>query len=130
MDPVATGLSPQEPLARFLCSSSWFVRLSARVKYSAFMPFHGATSVFRISALRDPEVWEIGERLVAGPTGRHLHGHAALRVTHVVRAELMLAPDDRPPRHANIVGWPAEKGAQRFLAEQLAGEAELRLRQD
>jgi hypothetical protein len=39
-----------------------------------------------------------------------------------------LEPDDNPPRHANIVGWPAGKDAQKSLAQQLASETELILK--
>ena len=124
---VTNALALGEPLARFLCSSSWFGRESGRVKYSAFMPRNGATSVFRVAGLDDLEVWEIGRRLVAGPAGRSLHGHAALQVVHVKSCSLILRADDSPPRHAEILGWPEEKGAQRFAAERLAAGSDLHL---
>jgi hypothetical protein len=97
------------------------------VKYSAFMPRNGATSVFRVAGLDDLEVWEIGLRLVATPSGRNLHGHAALQIAHVESCRLIIRADDSPPRHAEIRGWPEEKGAQRFAAERLAADSVLRL---
>jgi hypothetical protein len=121
------ALLPEEPIARFLCSRSWFSRESGRVKYSAFMPRDRATSVFRIVGLGDPEVWDMGRRLVAEPSDRTLYGHAALKAVDVQSCRLIFQADDRPPRHAEILGWPEEKGAQRFAAERLAAHSVLRL---
>ncbi len=40
---------------------------------------------------------------------------------------LQVRPDNRPERHAAIVGWPAEKHEQLSLAQQLAESASLHL---
>lgn len=126
-DAAPSAVAPEEPLARFLCSSSLFSRASGRVKYSAFLPRDGATSVFRVEGLGDSKIWDIGRCLVAGPSKRALHGRAELRVAHVESCGLLLLADDDPQRHAEIAGWPEEKGAQRFAAERLAGSSILRL---
>jgi hypothetical protein len=33
-------------------------------------------------------------------------------------------PQEPPPRHANIIGWPEEKSEQKQIAMELAAEAQ------
>jgi hypothetical protein len=121
-------LDPNESLARFLTSRTQFSRLTNRVKYSAFMPKDGATSVFRISELDDQEIWELGDLHVASPPERPVRGYADLTVLDVRSLLLEVDPDDEPPRHAGIVNWPEEKESQKLVAIDLAAVAALKLR--
>jgi hypothetical protein len=82
-------------------------------------------SVFRVRHLSEDEIWEIGEVYVASPRGKTLHGRADLNVRHVTSLGLRLDPDDHPPRHADIAGWPLEKDRQLLLAHELAAAASL-----
>ena len=70
------------------------------------------------------EVWEIGESVVI-VSGKTLYGRAAIRVEDVEKAGLSVMPDDNPPRHANIIGWPDEKSERKLFAERLVGSAQL-----
>ncbi len=43
-------------------------------------------------------------------------------------AGLFIDPDDIPPRHANIIGWPDEDSAIKLAAIELAQKAKLRMK--
>ena len=117
-------------LSRYLTSSNHFSPEKRLVKPNAFMPRANPengqweTSVFRIYGLTDEEVWEIGESVVI-VSGKTLYGRAAIRVEDVEKAGLSVMPDDNPPRHANIIGWPDEKSERKLFAERLVGSAQL-----
>jgi hypothetical protein len=89
---------------------------------------NGETSVFRISNLSDNEIWEIGTSEVAQKRGLPLLGRADISAFHVFDKNLKVIPDNKPPRHANIVGWPEEKSEQKLIAMELAENAQLHLR--
>lgn len=121
MATLPSGLPEQvdddEPLARFLTSSSQFNTLMARP--SAFLPNpkNGETSVFRHGAEPRDALWEIGAVYVAGD--RVLHGAAVFKARLVREACLEVKAHEPPPRHANIVGWPATGLDQQMIkAEQ------------
>ena len=65
---------------------------------------------------------------MAAPLGRPLYGRGDLSVSSVLATGLTVDPDDNPPRHAGIVGWPETKDARISLAQRLAASALLRLR--
>jgi hypothetical protein len=99
------------------------------VKPGAFLPARdGATSVYRTRGLTEEEIWILGEAKVTGPTRKTLYGRGDLPVSAVHATGLRVDPDDSPPRHAAIVGWPEEKDARLSLAQQLAAKASLKLR--
>lgn len=119
-----------EALARFLTSSSQFNTLM--VKPTAFLPNpkNGETSVFRHAAEPRDALWEIGAAHVVGD--RTLHGAAVFKARHVREAGLEAKAHEPPPRHANIVDWPAAgldqqmtKAAQKERALMVAKFAEL-----
>jgi hypothetical protein len=89
-------------------------------------PKDNKTSVFRIEGLSLAEVCALGEG-IAGPLGKTLYGSGQLPTKHVEGLGLFVEPDDRPFRHANISGWPAEKSERLSLAQQLAQFASLNL---
>jgi hypothetical protein len=127
--PTATEpLDPAEPISRFLTQSGQFT--TGRVKPAAFLPGpDGTTSTFRTQGLTADEKWALGEALVATPRGRRLYGSGDLSVSSVVVTGLSIDPDDDPPRHAGIIGWPEGKDARLSLAQRLAASAALRLRE-
>lgn len=117
-----------EPIARFICSSSWYSKENSRVKSPAFMP-HPDTldlSVFRIQGLDNDEALEIGEAHVARPD-RTLHGFAKVLASTIYDQKLRLHPDNTPPRHADVTGWPISKSEQKLIAQQIAANAHLNL---
>jgi hypothetical protein len=98
-----------EPLARFLTSDSSFNR--AMAKPAAFMPgpADSKTSVFRQAAVPLDRLWETAERELRE---RRVRAAAMLVAVDVRRAKLDVEAHEPPPRHANIVGWPATAGDQ------------------
>lgn len=120
-----------EPLARYILESSQFSRLKNIVKPSAFMPAPNLQlSVFRIEGLDQKAIWELGEKEVVSriiPI-KTLYGMAKLLALSAKSAGLRIDPDDTPPRHANIIGWPKEKDEQKIIAIELATQASLVLK--
>ena len=115
--------------ARYLLSRDAFRTQDMSVKARAFMPSTGLkTSVFRVLGLSENQTWALGNEHVAQPQGRRLHGWAEVPESQVASIGLVVEPDDDPPRHANIAGWPPEKHRQKLLAQELAAIAVLKLR--
>lgn len=131
----ATGIEPvkdNEPLARYILSSNQFSRINNIVKPSAFMPAPNLQlSVFRIKGLDISAIWEIGEKEVVSRIKpiKKLYGMAKIFSISVVSAGLKIDPDNIPPRHANIIGWPQEKHNQKMIAIELASKALLMLKE-
>ncbi|HHT9111299.1 MAG TPA: hypothetical protein ACFYDZ_09105 [Candidatus Brocadiaceae bacterium] len=122
-------IKSEENLARYILHKNYISALHKRVKYAVFMPApNGETSVFRISCLSENEIWEIGNREVSQKRGLPLLGRADISAFHILDENLQLIPDNNPPRHANIVGWPSEKSEQKLIAMELAENAQLHLK--
>ena len=91
------------------------------VRPKAFMPPPNLRlSVFRIEGLSREAVWSIGEREVIGamPQPRTLYGVGDVKVSVCRGLNLEVECDDKPPGHADVVGWPGpeEKAKQKILA--------------
>lgn len=84
-------------------------------------------SVFRISGLSEAEIWDIGEN-VGRQRDKALLGRADIEALPVYEVGLFIDPDDTPPRHANIIGWPDEDSAIKLAALELAKKAQLHLK--
>lgn len=122
-------IKPEEYLTRYIFHKSHFSVTQKRPKYVVFMPSpHGETSVFCISDLSDDEIWNMGDCEVAQKRGLPLLGRADISAFHILNQNLKLIPDNTPPRHANIVGWPPEKSGQKLIAVELAENAQLCLK--
>ena len=63
------------------------------------------------------------------PTQKTLHGRADIQLDSFLDADLQIEPDNEPPRHANIIGWPDEKEKQKSIAQELAARSSLILNQ-
>jgi hypothetical protein len=124
---ISEVVDPSEPLARFLTSRGQYTL--EVVKAPAFMPETKSleTSVHRILELDDADTMALGTA-VAAKSDRRCHGWAAIRANRVVETGLRLKPDNEPPGHAAIVGWPATKAEQKGLAVRLASASLLVLR--
>jgi hypothetical protein len=118
-----------EPLARFIFPKNHFGRQTQRPKPDAFLPIGLPlqTSVFRTLALTPSQVWDIGHE-ISSRRGRTLRARADISAGSIFDVGLLIDPDNTPPRHANIVGWPEEKHGQLMLATELAEAATLCLR--
>ena len=85
------------------------------------------TSVFRTVDLAEEEVWRLADEHAAGDRGK-AEARAVLLVRQVTDAGLRVEPDDIPPRHANLAGWPTAKDEWKSIAQELAADATLRVR--
>lgn len=126
--PVRVAVAEDEILSRFVIDRKHIDKSKKVVKPEAFLPRGDPpmTSVFRIRGLVETEVWGIGVA-VAVRRGRELKARADFEALILKGTPLGIDADDSPPRHANIVRWPAEKSAQLQLAIEIAAEAELRV---
>lgn len=124
------GLPPpevreDERLARFSVYKK-DVRANGTVRARLFLPPPDLKlSTCRLIGLSEEMVWNIGEEFVAEPRERSLIGRADFMAEDVIRAGLKFDPDGEPyPNHANIVGWPIDKGEQKEKAQMLAEAAD------
>jgi hypothetical protein len=118
-------MSLSETLSRFILKKDW-IRADNTVRWNAFSPGrNGETSVFRTSGISDREIWDIGNREVAAIQRKLLLGRADITAFTVNKNGLEVMPQEPPERHANIVGWPEEREAQKQIAMELAAEAQL-----
>ena len=117
-------IDPGEWLARFIHYQR-YIRQDRTIRPDAFIPHpYPDLSVTRHLQLSPTEIWEIG-RDVAQQTSKRLHGRADVQASAFQRHELSVVPAALPenPNHANVIGWPAEKSAQKIIAQQIADAA-------
>jgi hypothetical protein len=113
-----------EWLARFILKRS-HLRQDRTVKPDAFIPYpRSELSVTRHLLLSETELWQFG-RDVAREIGKPLLARADVQAFVFQRPELRVvaAPLPENPNHANVVGWPAEKPAQKSIAQEIAAAA-------
>jgi hypothetical protein len=119
------SLADGEQLARYIFRREHIRSQTGEVKPDAFMPHpHRDCSVTRRATLSEMQVWERGEG-VAAQRKLPLVGRADVTAGSVRGAGLTPVPDpvEGNPEHANIIGWPAEKAAQKQVAQLLVKSA-------
>lgn len=135
-DPVPLPVTETERISRYVLDKGHFTL--GRVKFRAFLPPNNNTpdgvalSVGRTEDLTEIAVWEWGDENVAASTGRIILARgdftlADLRDVSDDGTTLTVVPDEPPPRHADVIGWPPvdQKGARTSLAQQLAAKAQV-----
>jgi hypothetical protein len=125
-------IADSEDIARFLTQSSHFN--SSTVKPSAFLPSptERETSVCRHGVEPLENLWRLGANAA---NTRHLHGAAIFKAQAVRDVGLVILPDEPPPHHAVIRGWPwleddpeLQKAKQKEIALVMASQATLLLK--
>ncbi|MES2614072.1 MAG: hypothetical protein V4591_01515, partial [Bdellovibrionota bacterium] len=121
-------ISAEEPIARFLFSSSNFNK--QKVKYGAFMPApNGDASVIRIFQLEEKEIQLIDTTVVSKTRKDVSKGRAEFIAMDAFELDLKIEPDTKThPRHANLTNYSSEKSKTRSQAQQLAERSKLILR--
>lgn len=123
-------VADEECLARFILFSKWIRNSDQTVKPDAFIPYpYPDLSVTRHINLSEEALWKMGQDVAAArPSG--LYGRADVYASDVYastarRQHLRInpAPVQNNPNHANIDDWPADKPAQKIIAQQLAADA-------
>jgi hypothetical protein len=126
-------VAEDEIVTRYVFDKGYFSRSRRTVKYQAFWPHNGETSVFRISQLSNAEVWSLGNEYVAKQRKRSLKARADIVTDAVMFAGLavtgthlrVVAETSTHPLHANIAGWPEDESAIQMVAVELANRAVL-----
>ncbi len=121
--PVAAN----ELLARFIVSSSQIRKSDHTVKPDAFMPHPRVeTSLTRHRETTVEEIWLEGER-VAAIRQATLHGRADVRTSAFIDEDLTVEAKPLPenPNHADAIGWPTDKPAQKMKATEISLKSEL-----
>lgn len=117
-------VADDECLARFILFSKW-IRADQTVKPDAFIPHpYPDLSVTRHTNVVEEELCKLGQA-VADARQKTFYGRADIYAAAVRRQLLKIEPAPVPnnPNHANIVGWPADKPAQKIIAQQLAADS-------
>jgi hypothetical protein len=117
-------VEPDEWLTRFIHYQR-YIRQDRTIRPDAFIPHpYPDLSVTRHLQLSEIQLWEIGQD-VARQISQKLRGRADVQVSVFRRQELNVveAPLVENPNHANVIGWPAEKPAQKIIAQQIADAA-------
>lgn len=113
-----------EWLARFIYYRR-HIREDRTVRPDAFIPHpYTELSVTRHLQLSEGRIWELGHG-VARQVRHTLRGRADVQVFVCQRQQLSVveAPLAENFNHANVTGWPAEKPAQKIIAQQIADAA-------
>ena len=129
---LADVITDGEDLARFLTHRNKFAALMA--KPAAFLPAPKDRETLVSRHGREPleRLWGIG-LIAAGDC--NLYGAAIFKASAVRSAKLEVMPDEPPPRHAVIRGWPwidvdpdLQKAKQKECATLIASQAALVIR--
>ena len=127
---MTTATKP-ERVARILVERHFSVTKNL-VKYNAFMPalWNGvwSTSVFDADGLPDGELWALGAIHVAAKRGKPVYGHADVATKAVEKTGLLVERAESPPRHCDIIDWPAAKEDRISVAQDIAAESILKLK--
>jgi hypothetical protein len=119
-----------ELLARFIYQSSHIRPSDGTVKANAFLPpANLLCSVTRHLQATENELWAVGEEAALN-RGATLYGRADVQAVNCTKQRLVVqkAPVPDNPNHANLADWPADKPAQKIIAQELAAAASLVLR--
>lgn len=117
-------VADEEWLARYILRHE-YVRSDGSLRPAPFMPYKRVElSVTRHLGLDEQELWEAGHS-VAAATGTTLHGRADVQALVFAKQRLQVVPKPLSGNlnHADVVGWPADKPAQKEIALLIAREA-------
>lgn len=127
----STAVAPNINIyARFIKDSNHYSATNGRVKTRAFQPHNDhCVSVFNIDSLLENAIWALGNKYVGQPLNKRILARADITNNDVVAVGLHIDRDDKPPRHANIKGWPEEKDAWKSKAQEVAALSTLIINQ-
>ena len=118
-------IDSDEWLARFIHYQR-YIRQDRTVRPDALIPHpYPDLSVTRHLQFSEVELWQVW-RDVARQSGKTLHGRVDVQVFVFRQQQLQVVADPvlpENPNHANVTGWPAEKPAQKIIAQQIAAVA-------
>ena len=121
---LSEPVTSDEQLARFMFFRNR-LRQDWTVRPDEFMPHpYPDLSVTRHLHLTETELWNIGQH-VAQQRKKTLLARADVQANDFQqhRLRVVAAPVNGNPNHANVTDWPAEKPAQKIIAQQIAAAA-------
>ena len=124
---IGPNIRDDEQLARFVLFSKWIRTSDRTIKPDAFIPHpYPDLSVTRHKDISEEVLWRIGMD-VAEARPATLYGRADICTADVRRQmlEVETQPVANNPNHANVIGWPTDKPAQKIVAQELAAKAHL-----
>jgi hypothetical protein len=117
-----SAVCPEEPLTHYLFSRGTEFSVTdgtARLKAAGLIPFkYVELSVYRVTGLDNRLIWKIGDVFVGSLRRRPVVARAMFPAS-LIRDPLRVVSKEPPPRHADILTWPAEKNLQLSMAQQL-----------
>lgn len=126
-----------EPITRFLRHSSYFNEKTGRIKHEGLLPpppnpaagsLRYETSVYRAEGASSAELWAVCSEYVDGRDAR-MKARGTVEARAFIEQQLAFDPDGKPHRrHANVIGWPADKHARKNLAREVADRMTLEMR--
>lgn len=124
----STSVLPgDEWLARFIFRKE-HVRPDGTLKPDPFIPFkHIELSATRHLGLSEKELWAAGD-LVSAKRRTVLRGRGDAQASHYMQQRLwaVAAPEPDNLKHANVIGWPADKQSQKEIALELVKDQGVR----
>ncbi len=105
-------------VTRFITKKRWIE--NHHVTAEAFLPIRHEngrfeTSIIDCEELSSEEIWEKGKALF-----NTFYGRADTIKSEIQALSLAIEIDNTPiEKHGNIINWPDEEDAQRFIAEKL-----------
>jgi hypothetical protein len=127
LDPASVpSVDAQEMLSRFVLTRRYVNQQSKLLKSDAFVPHpHTELSVTRGRDATDLEIWNIAKNVAATRSKTLIGRGDALAATYIgQRLNVLAAPVEGNPNHANVTGWPHDdKPAQKLIAQEIAAVA-------
>lgn len=119
----AKDLQPSDLVARYLLEGE-IRNMDKTIRHQAFMPPQSLKhSIFRTYDLSEEGIWALAVEKVEPARGKVI-GRGNLRISEILENTLRVTPDEDPEsRHADIVGWPADRNHRATLAKVLAALA-------
>lgn len=128
----ANVITDDEKLCRYIFSKREF-SVKNGVKYNAFLPHNGETSVFRtcvpkLCKLTDHQIWNIGINHVAVLSKRDLKARADFDAKCVNEHEIISVMPETSTHHlhANLINWPNEKHERMKIALMLVDNSKFK----
>lgn len=122
-------VNPDEMTTHFIFARDHFNQAKNTVSAAAFMPPKDKRlSIYRIHCCEEEKIWWLGDWYVSRrrTDKKAVLARGDLQALEFERVQLEIRPERNPhPRHANVLGWPADKPAQKMKAVELAHKARL-----
>lgn len=110
-----------ERITRFILFSR---HLKMKIRYQSLLPPQNLKlSVYRTSKCDEEKIWWLGKYFVSNRRSdmKEIRGRGDFSGTQIIdHKTLSIQPLKKPhPRHADVIGWPADKDLQKAIAMEM-----------